>query len=231
LCGVIVLLLGIIQITQAQSAISYTYRWNADGSRMVMSVMHDPSFVVTVYHAEWQPLASRSLPCCGFSISPDGRSVLINSDPSEILDIDTLQPLRILSSGVGYAQWGADGSELASFYSGPPGRMTFYSAVDGRLLREFTRETSAVWGWRDAPMWSPNGSYFIAFFHDQVVFLDATTGKEISRYTLDGDINVLSWSADSILDASARFRRGYPQVKGAPAAVWINPPMSRESLS
>jgi len=29
----------------------------------------------------------------------------------------------------------------------------------------------------------------------------------------------------------ARFRRGYPQVKGAPVAVWINPPQSRESLS
>jgi len=29
----------------------------------------------------------------------------------------------------------------------------------------------------------------------------------------------------------ARFRRGYPQVKGAPSAVWINPPLSRESLS
>ena len=29
----------------------------------------------------------------------------------------------------------------------------------------------------------------------------------------------------------ARFRRGQPQVKGAPPVVWINPPQSRESLS
>ena len=29
----------------------------------------------------------------------------------------------------------------------------------------------------------------------------------------------------------ARFRRGHPQVKGAPPAVWINPPQSREILS
>ena len=29
----------------------------------------------------------------------------------------------------------------------------------------------------------------------------------------------------------ARFRRGQPQVKGAPPAVWINPPQSREILS
>ena len=29
----------------------------------------------------------------------------------------------------------------------------------------------------------------------------------------------------------ARFRRGHPQVEGAPTAVWINPPQSRENLS
>ena len=144
---------------------------------MVMSVMNYPSFVVTVYDAEWQPLASCSLPCCGFSISADGKELLTNSDPSEILDIDTLQPLRTLSSRVDGAAWSPDGSELAFFDSNPQGGMKIYSATDGTLLRDFTGPNSAFANWPNPTSWSPDEAYFVAGFKDQLVLLDANTGR------------------------------------------------------
>jgi WD40 repeat protein len=158
-------------------------------------VGNDTTYIATLYDDQWQPLASRQVPSIGLQFSPDGDSLLLGGKPAEILDTDTLQTLRVLPAG---AVWSPDGSELASFESGPPGVMKIYSAADGRLLREFTSLNAISWAWPTDVLWSPNGTYFVRGISNQLVLLDAATGLQVgANYQLDGDISAYSWSSDS----------------------------------
>lgn len=201
-----VCVLFISQITFAQAATFYYYRWSPDGSRVVVMVQNDITIIATLYDDQWQPLASRQVPTIGLQFSPDGDSILVSSTPSEIWDTNTLQTVRVLP--VSAQTWSPDGSALARFNFDPPGGMKIYSAADGRLLREFTASTAAAWGWPYFPLWSPNGMYFVTGVSNQLVLLDAITGQQVgANYQLDGDINSYRWSSDGTRVAISLINR------------------------
>jgi WD40 repeat protein len=190
--------LFISQITFAQPATFYDYAWSRDGSRLVVMVRNESTVIATVYDAQWQPLASRQIPCCGVSLSPDGNLLMVNSAPAEIWDTDTLQTVRVLPDVVGLAAWSPNGTELATGTTDLPGGLMIYNAADGRLLREFTTSTASAWGWAYPPVRSPNGIYYVAGLSNQLVLLDALTGQQIgANHQLDGDIEAFRWSSDS----------------------------------
>jgi Tol biopolymer transport system component len=189
--------LVISQVTFAQTATFYSYLWSQDGSRFVVMTLNT-TFSATVYNDQWQPLASREIPCCGATLSPDGKSLVVNSAPAEIWDTDTLQTIRVLPNLMGAAGWSPDGTELVAFDANPGGGIKLYSAADGRLLRDFTGPNSAFADWSYGPRWSPNGAYFAAGSGSRLVLLDPITGQQIgSNYQLDGDIEGFNWSSDS----------------------------------
>jgi WD40 repeat protein len=193
----IICTLFISQITFSQTATFYHYIWSPDGSRLVVVIQNDNTYIATLYDDQWQPLASRQIPSISLHFSPDGDSLLLSGAgvPAEILDIDTLQTIRVLPAGI---IWSPDGSELASFESGPPEVMKIYSAADGRLLREFTDSIAAAWGWPYELLWSPNGAYFVTAIGSQLAILDAITGQQVgANYQLDGIIISYKWSSDS----------------------------------
>jgi hypothetical protein len=183
--------------TYAQSATFYLYSWSNDGSRFIVGVQNDYSFVVTVYNEVWQPLASRSLPCCSVTISPDGKKLLTGGQTSEIIDTDTLQTIRILPISIGGARWSLDSSELALFRSGPPGVTNIYSATDGRLLRSFDSSDAQAWNWPLGPVWSPDERLVASGTGNQLAFLDASTGGQVGQTLIvDGAVNAYTWSSD-----------------------------------
>lgn len=205
----VICVLFISQITFAQAATSYHYRWSPDGSRLVVMVQNNTTIVATLYDEQWQPLASRQVPTIGLHFSPDGDSLLVSGKPAEIWDSDTLQTVRVLPAG---AIWSPDGSEIVTYDSGPPRVMKIYSAADGRLLREFTASTAAAWGWPYFPLWSPNGDYFVTAVSSQLAILDAITGQQVgANYQLDGDINSYinsyNWSSDGTRIAISLIKR------------------------
>jgi WD40 repeat protein len=194
----ILCILFISQITFAQTATFYQYGWSQDGSRLIVLARNDTTMIATVYDDQWQPLASRQIPCCSTSLSPDGKSLLVGGAPAEILDTDTLQTIRELPLPVG-AFWSRDGSEFVTINYGPPGEMRIYSAADGRLLREFITPNSAIASWAHAGLvGSSNGAYFAAGSYNQLVLLDSITGQQVGdNYQFDGNIISYSWSPDS----------------------------------
>ncbi|MCB9456129.1 MAG: hypothetical protein H6671_09090 [Anaerolineaceae bacterium] len=181
-----------------------------------MTVQIGTAFNATVYDDQWRTLASRQVPCCGMILSPDGDSLLVQGETTEIWDVDTLQTIRTLSSFIANASWSPDGSEIASFNYGPPGGMKIYSAIDGHLLREFTRSTATAWAWPYRPQWSPNGAYFVTVAGNQLVLLDAATGLQVGdNHQLDGDIYAYSWSSDSTRIAIALRKQVPTQIEGS----------------
>jgi hypothetical protein len=225
----LVCILFISQVTYAQPATFYDYLWSPDGSRFIVMVRNESTVIATVYDAQWQPLASRQIPCCFATFSPDGDFLMVNSAPAEIWDTDTLQTVRILPNLMGLAGWSPDGTELVSFIPGPPAGMRIYSAEDGRLLREFTPSNASAWGAPEFRALSPNWAYVAAGFSDQLALLDPITGQQIgSNYQLDGNIENFSWSSDStrlILSLGKRVPEGTLgslPAQGSPGQYYLN---------
>jgi WD40 repeat protein len=213
-CSLVCALL-ISQLTFAQPATFYRYLWSQDGSRLIV-IAQNTTVIATVYDAQWQPLASRQLPCCGASLSRDGRFLLVSTEPSEIWDTDTLQTVRVFPVFLGTPAWSPDGTELAAAIPGPPGGMRVYSAADGRLLREFTSSNASAWGAPEFLARSPNWVYVAAGFSNQLALLDPITGQQIgANYQLDGDIYSLSWSLDSTKLAIGLRKQVATQIEGS----------------
>lgn len=190
---VLTCILFISQIGFAQSAARYEYDWSRDGSLLIV-VEYGVS--VTVYNANGQLLASQQGDFHDASLSPDENRLLMSlGEMTEIRDANTLQLLGVLP--ITRVGWSSDGSELVSYDPNPLGGMKFYSAEDGTLLRDFTGADSAFAHWPTPPSQSPDATYFVAGFRDQLVVLDAVTGAQVYSYQLDSDIAAYSWSTDS----------------------------------
>jgi WD40 repeat protein len=205
------------QVTVAQPATFYSYLWSRDGSRLVLVVQNDTTLIATVYDDQWQPLASRQITCCGgIIISPDGKSLMVNSSPAEIWDTDTLTTVRVLPEFMGVPYWSLDGTEFVAGSRELLGGIKIYNAADYRLLREFTPTNSNAWGWPYAPVRSPNGTYYAAGLSNQLVFLDPITGQQIgATYQLDGSIEQFRWSTDGTRLAISLRKEVSTQIEGS----------------